>query len=365
MPTYVRDNGVWRDVGGGGGTQGIQGIQGVRGVQGTTGPVASGYLNCIINGGMEVDQRYNGSSVSLNNAAGYIVDRWVCSASGTGAATAQRVVDAPVGFINSLKYTTTTTTLPSIGQLYYISQSIEGYNIINFAYGTASPKTVTLSFWVKSSLSGTFGGSLRNQTATPAFRSYIFNYTINSANTWEYKTVTATGDTGQVPALDTSSGFTVFFNLGSDTTYVNTTLNSWISGNYVGSNFDTRIIGTLGATFQVTGVQLEVNNTASSFERPPASLVTNMCQRYFYAINQSQTYQWYGDFAGRGLPIWMTFPSPMRAAPTTTSTYSGGVNTSGAGTIATTVNTFYAYIGTAAAGGAQVTLNIGTFYAEL
>ena len=226
-----------------------------------SGPI-SGTRNRIINGAMEFDQRNAGASVTVNNASTYIVDRWAAqtlnSASGTGIASLQQVTDAPSGLKSSLKCTVTTAKAsPAVGDAFAIYQLIEGQNIIDFAYGTSAAKTVTFSFWVKSSLTGTFSGALRAYNAT-TYRSYTFNYTINSANTWEYKTITATGDTGQVPSLDNTQGFAILFDLGNGSTYQTSTLNQWQTGNYYKSTGSVSVISTLNATFQVTGVQLEV-----------------------------------------------------------------------------------------------------------
>jgi hypothetical protein len=253
---------------------------------------------------MEIDQRNAGGSVTLNNTNLYTVDRWQAAAiggSGTGTATAQRVADAPAGFVYSLKYTVTNAKTPAASDNFWIYQPVEGQNIIDFAFGTASAKTITLSFWVKSSLTGTFSGFLRAQTAVPLYRSYVFNYTINSTNTWQYVTVTAAGDTGQVPALDNTCGISVLFDLGSGSNYQTSTLNSWQTGNYYRSTSSTNLISTNGATFQVTGVQLELGSTATPFERRSIGQELAFCQRYYETnyqpgytpgYNFNETYAW-------------------------------------------------------------------------
>jgi hypothetical protein len=149
-------------------------------------------FNRIINGAMTIDQRNAGASVTvtLDGSTGYAADRYFSSEIGDGAFTLQQVTDAPAGFANSLKMTVTT---PQTGTLNAgIAQSIEGLNISDLGWGTVNAKTVTLSFWVKSSVTGSMGGAIQNSAQD---RSYPFNYTINTANTWEYKTITIAGDT--------------------------------------------------------------------------------------------------------------------------------------------------------------------------
>lgn len=286
------------------------------------GNAISGTRNKLINSAMEIDQRNAGASVTLNNISGFAVDRWVSAASGgsgTGTATIQRIADAPVGFSSSLKYTVTNAKTPTGGDGFYITQAIEGQNIIDFVYGTASAKTVTLSFWVKSSLTGTFGGSLRQQTVASVFRSYVFNYTINSTNTWEYKTVTASGDTEQVPAQNNTTGITVFFDLGSGSQFQTSTLNSWISGNFVRSTSSTNLISTNGSTFQITGVQLELGSVATPFERRFIGEELQRCQRYYQSSN------FMVNNSG-GVYTNYFFKVSMRATPAVTSS-SGGLGT--------------------------------------
>jgi hypothetical protein len=248
------------------------------------GGAISGARNKLINSAMEIDQRNAGLSLSLNNIGLYSCDRWLVSAfggAGTGTATVQRVADAPSGFVYSLKYTVTNAKTPVGSDQFYITQLIEGQNIIDFQYGTASAKPVTLSFWVKSSLNGTFSGCVRANDATVTYRSYVFNYTITSTNTWQYITVTAPGDTAAVPQYNNSTGYTVLFDLGTGSTFQTSTLNSWVTGNYIRSTTSTNLISTIGATFQVTGVQLESGSVATPFERRLYGHELALCQRYY------------------------------------------------------------------------------------
>ncbi len=157
------------------------------------GAVASGYTmkNRIINGDMQISQR--GTSFTVDGAQIYSLDRWQVEDATDGVFTVTQSSDAPDGFINSLLVTVTTADA-SIGasQLALVRQRIEGLNATDLAWGTANAKTVTLSFWVRSSLTGTFGGTILNSAAN---RSYPYTYTISSANTWEKKSITIAGDT--------------------------------------------------------------------------------------------------------------------------------------------------------------------------
>ena len=248
------------------------------------GNAISGNRNRIINGDMRIDQRNSGASVAINNSASYIVDRWssnTTGGAGTGTATVQRVADAPVGFSSSLRYTVTNAKTPAAGDVFLIQQLIEGQNIIDFAYGTESPKTVTLSFWVKSSLTGTFSGSLQSLNSISTYRTYLFNYTVNSTNTWQYVTVTAPGDTVQVPTQNNTVGYQINFDLGTGSTFRTSTLNSWVTGNFVASSSALNLISTNGATFQLTGVQLEAGSVATPFERRSYGAELALCQRYY------------------------------------------------------------------------------------
>ena len=163
------------------------------------------FTNRIINGDMRIDQRNAGASASLSGlSVTYTLDRWAVRSDTEGVASVQRSTTAPAGFSNSLLYTVTTadTSLGSTQQ-YAIQQRVEGFNVADFGWGTANAQTITLSFWVRSSLTGTFGGAISNSAVN---RSYPFTYTINTANTFEYKTVTITGDTSGTWLTDNGIG---------------------------------------------------------------------------------------------------------------------------------------------------------------
>jgi hypothetical protein len=235
------------------------------------------FRNLIINGDMRIDQRNAGSAVtSATNV--YLTDRWQLQINGTtNTPSFQQVTDAPTGFQYSLKATSNgSETLPTNGAV-TPRQRIEGFNSAHLLYGTSNAKTVTISFWVKSSLTGTWTISISNSSFN---RSYIAEYTINSANTWEYKTVTITGDTAGTWNTDNTTGLIVQFPVDTDT-ILDATPNAWLAGNYRTTSGSNRLLGTSGATWQVTGVQLEVGSTATDFENLPYDVSLARCQRYY------------------------------------------------------------------------------------
>jgi hypothetical protein len=246
-----------------------------------------GLKNRIINGDMVIDQRNNGASVTPT-ANQYITDRWQVDLSQASKFTAQQSTTAPTGFSNSLLITSSSAYSVGSGDYFYIRQKIEGFNVADLAWGTANARTVTLSFWVRSSLTGTFGGSLRNSAVN---RSYPFSYTISSANTWTQISVTIAGDTtGTWIGSTNGIGIDVAFNLGTGTTYSGTA-GSWAATNYVSVTGATSVVGTNGATFYVTGVQLERNTTATPFEWIPYGTELALCQRYLPACISSSGFE--------------------------------------------------------------------------
>ena len=234
--------------------------------QASTG-VSQGFKNRIINGAMTISQRNGTSSVNNSNNT-YTLDRWVMITDLDNKFSVQQDaggVTPPAGFIDYLGVTSTAATSVGSSGFYIISQKIEGFNTADLNWGSANAKTVTLSFWVRSSLTGTFGGSFRNSDNT---RSYPFSYTISAANTWEYKTVTVAGDTTGTWLTNNGIGISILFGLGVGTTF-SSTAGAWAAGNFGSSTGATSVVGTNGATFYITGVQLEVGSTATSFDYRP------------------------------------------------------------------------------------------------
>jgi len=232
-------------------------------LQGATQGGIYGFKNRIINGAMVIDQRNAGAVVTAGSVGEFPIDRWFANENTDGVMTAEQVEDAPTGFINSVKLITTTadTNLTTVQSAQFM-QNIEGLNVYDLGFGSASAKTVTLSFWVKSSLTGLMGGSLRNDAAN---RSYPFSYTISVADTWEYKTVTIDGDTSGTWLTNNNIGIRLVFSLGSGPSRLGTA-GAWNANNNVGPTGEVPVIGTLNATWFLTGCQLEVGTQATSFE---------------------------------------------------------------------------------------------------
>jgi hypothetical protein len=283
-----------------------------------------GFKNRIINGAMVIDQRNAGASVTPTDGQ-YSLDRYLFGVSQTSKLTAQQnagSVTPPVGFSNYLGVTSSSAYSITSTDFFDIQQRIEGFNTSDLAWGTANAQTVTLSFWVRSSLTGTFGGCIRNSAQN---YSYVFSYSISSANTWEQKSVTIAGPTSGTWIGGTNGvGMIVQFSLGMGSTLSNTA-GSWYSGNYRAPTGSVSVVGTNGATFYITGVQLEKGSTATSFDYRPYGTELALCQRYFYKrINSSGgvrqlagAFQVYG--VGSAFGTFFNFPVTMRATPTATS----------------------------------------------
>ncbi len=235
--------------------------------------------NRIINGDMRIDQRNAGAAVTASTA--YPVDRWITFEATSGAYSGQQVTDVPSGqgFVNSIKYTVTTAA-STLGATEYaaVVQKIEGYNVSDLMLGSANAKQFTVSFWVKSSLTGTFGFALQNSAQD---RAYATTYNISSANTWEYKTITITGDTSGTWATNNSTGLTCTWGLGVGSTYTVSANNTWESGLKFAAAGAVKLIETLNATFYITGVQLEAGSVATPFERRSYGQELALCQRYY------------------------------------------------------------------------------------
>ena len=236
--------------------------------------------NRIINGDMRIDQRNAGAAVTVSSS--YPVDRFFGQNinSNSAVVTAQQSTTVPTGFKNSVVVTVTTGGAVAASDRTFLSQLIEGYNVADLGFGTANASTVTLSFWVRSSVTGTFGGSLSNSAVN---RAYPFTYTINSANTYEYKSVTIAGDTSGTWVTDNGVGLRVYFGLGVGTNRQGTA-GVWGSADYRSATGATSIVTTTGATFYLTGVQLEAGSVATPFERRQYGQELALCQRYYENI---------------------------------------------------------------------------------
>ena len=272
---------------------------------------ALGVRNLIINGDMRIDQRNAGASVTPTDGL-YTVDRWLFRVSQASKLTAQQVTDAPTGFDYSLKVTSSSAYTVGVSDFFECEQRIEGNNVYQLGLGTSDAKTITISFWVKSSLTGTFGGSLANVGFN---RSYPFEYTISSANTWEKKTVTVALDTTGTWATDNTIGLRVQFGLGVGNNWAGTA-GSWIATGTWSATGATSVVGTSGATWQLTGVQVEVGDTATPFEHRPYDMEKQRCQRYYQIIR----YMYFGlaNSSTTNFRGMVTYLTELRANPTVT-----------------------------------------------
>jgi hypothetical protein len=274
-----------------------------------------GFRNRIINGDMRIDQRNAGASITLpDSTTTYTLDRWFAFENGSMVFSIQRSSTAPTSFTNSILITTTTGAAAGASERSQLCSRIEGFNVADLNWGTANAKTVTLSFWIRSSLTGQFGGSLQNVNAD---RSYPFSFTISAANTFEYKTITISGDTTGTWATDNSTGIQLNFDLGMGSSLLGTA-GAWVAADYRGATGDTKLSGTTGATMYITGVQLEVGSVATPFERRDYGTELILCQRYYYKKTGAlfQTFgMGYADSTTVAL-IQIYHPIEMRAAPT-------------------------------------------------
>lgn len=248
-------------------------------------PQPYNFKNRIINGAMVINQRGSTTYTLGTNTGGYTLDRWEYNAfTNTGAYTVTQSSTVPNGnFTNSTLLTVTATVSPTSTDYYFYQTKIEGYNMSDFGWGTSDAQTITISFWVRSSVTGTYSFHLINASIN---LSYIATYTINSANTWQYVTLTVPGPT--TGTWNTTNGVGIYagFDLGAGSSR-QTTANTWSSGAsfYCGTSSTTQWISNSGATFYVTGVQIEKGVSATTFDYRSIGTELQLCQRYCYAIS--------------------------------------------------------------------------------
>jgi hypothetical protein len=282
-----------------------------------------GFRNRIINGDMRIDQRNNGASVTITNtgAITYTLDRWAAYGNIASKFSVQQnagSVTPPAGFNNYLGVTSLSAYSVLAADGFTLRQNIEGFNTADLGWGTANAKTVTVTFLVYSSLTGTFGGSLRNAAAN---RSYPFTYTVSAANTWEQKSVTVAGDTsGTWVGATNGTGITLLFGLGVGSTSSGTA-GAWAGANYESATGAVSVVGTSGATFYITGVQLEAGSVATPFERRPYGTELALCQRYCTKYGGSQSLEHIGQgnaISTTTVLFDVTLPTTMRSTPSIT-----------------------------------------------
>ena len=285
--------------------------------------------NFVINGAMTVAQR---STAAVTNVVSFsanikydAIDRWSYWASNASKFTVQQVTDAPPGFYNSLKITSSASTTHSAGDGYTISQRVEAQNLYQASLGTANAKNLVVSFWVKSTTTGTFSFYALGYGLA---QSFVQNFTINSAETWEYKTINIPGPTsGNYSNTPSDYGLEIGFTLGAGSNWDTSTLGSWQNTAFqISSTTAVNVLGVATRTLQITGVQLEIGDKATSFEHRSYSDDFVNCQRYYQTINNNPT-----PYSNQGLsaiPLWYSantyastrwaLPVVMRAPATTT-----------------------------------------------
>ena len=270
--------------------------------------------NLIANGNFQIDQRNAGGSITTSAGNNFPVDRWLLYDNAGSDFTSEQDTDAPAGHDFSLLVTSAAATSPGANDYYFVCQRIEGNNVAHLNFGSSDAQKVTISFYVKSSLTGTFSGALGNASFN---RAYPFTYSISSANTWEQKTVTIAGDTAGTWATNNTTGLQVLWDLGSGTNRVGTA-GAWVGSDHRGVSSSTQIVATSGATFRLAGVQVEVGSKATPFEHRSYGDELARCQRYYYRHNFTGNLNggsggYYTAAAGR---VWTQFPVTMRTSPT-------------------------------------------------
>ena len=305
----------------------------------TTGQI--GMKNRIINGAMVIDQRNAGASVTVPaTTVTYTLDRWAAYGTQASKFTVQQnagSVTPPTGFSNYLGVTSSSAYSIGATDAFWIRQPVEGFNIADLNWGTANAKTVTLSFWVYSSLTGTFGGSISN-----GIYSYPFSYSIPAANTWTQISVTLVGAPAGTWPTNNTAGLYVIFSLGTGSTYSGTA-GSWAAANYTSATGATSVVGTSGATFYITGVQLELGSQATTFDFRSYTIELANCQRYCYALTAATGGTYAGIYVATSSNTgnWTVyFPVQSRVAPTGVTTIgnwyfnNGGPGGAGIGSLA-------------------------------
>ena len=282
--------------------------------------VSAGRKNMVINGDMRISQRV-GTTATTTGSGTFVIDRYRWEKNNSGSTTCQQVTDAPPGFNNSMKLTVTSTdTSIASGDYHYSRHIIEGNNINHLNWGSSNAKTVTLSFWVKSSVTGDHGGSVWNNDFT---RSFAFNYAINVADTWEHKSITVPGCPNGTWETGTARGINIGFIQMSGSTYTGTP-NQWISAAVadIAPTTHVNLLATNGATWYITGIQLEVGRNATDFEHRSYGEELSLCQRY-YQVHDGEHFQVVSPSTGSAADFYtnLAYWVPMNHTPDVTQSY--------------------------------------------
>jgi hypothetical protein len=286
----------------------------------TTAATGFGFKNRIINGAMVIDQRNAGAAITPSaNGPAFTVDRWSYYNDQVSKLTYQQnygTVTPPAGFKNYLGVYVASAATVGASDEFDLFQRIEGFNTADLGFGAAGASTITLSFWVRSTLTGTFGGVLANSANS---RIYPFTYTISASNTWEQKSVTIAGDTsGTWVGATNGIGLTVLFSMGAGSTRLGTA-GAWASTLYTGATGQVNLVATAGANWMITGVQLEKGSTATSFDYRPYGTELALCMRYYENIQVSQNYYLHNT-SSPTMNCTFFFKQDKRTTPTITST---------------------------------------------
>jgi hypothetical protein len=326
----------------------------------TLGGSGAAIKNRIINGAMVIDQRNAGASVTQGTSDTYSLDRFLGYGNITSKFTMQQSSTAPAGFVNSVVITSSAATVVGSSDQYYFAQKIEGYNTADLGWGTANAKTVTLSFWARASVIGTYSVFLLNNGSA---YSYVANYTISVADTFEYKTITIVAPTVGTWLTTNGLGIYLGWDLGSGST-LNQTAGSWQAANKRATSGSTQLVATSGATLYLTGVQLEVGSTATSFDYRSIGTETSLCQRYYYKFKSTGSGVDYAlgyALSSTGFRDITAFPVTMRTVPSSleqTGTASDYSIRAPAGTVTCSAVPFY-YGGTANVALTEYTVSSG------
>jgi hypothetical protein len=275
----------------------------------------TGFKNKLINGDMTVAQRGTSfTGITVSNAQAFPADRFkVRNVDTVSVLSAAQLADAPAGFINSIRAQVTTINATP-NQETFIEQIIEGTNCEGLAYGTASAQPVTLSFWVKTSIAGIYNVWMYSDSAVKSIGS---SFTVTSANTWQFVSLTFVGDTAVALSSSNGPGINVRWYLDVPNSAVGPLNSTWSSSNtnrmVSGS---VRFTSTLNATYQITGTQFEVGSTATAFDYRPYTTEVQLCQRYFQ--NSATRYEYVVGVTGSVCATIVSLPVTMRTAPTVT-----------------------------------------------
>lgn len=277
--------------------------------------VPSGRRNLIINGAMQVAQRATSTTFDSSNTGYLALDRFSFYTNTTAAFTVSQSTDTPDGFAKSMKLDCTTAdTSIAASHRAEFTTSLEGQNLQHFNFGSSSAKTLTISFWVKSSITGDYAVSLY-QGDEAGRRTQSQAYTVNVADTWEKKTITYSGDTSGQINDDNGAGLTIRFGLAVGSDYAGTVDNSW--GSYTSDN--TRLLAghvaniasSTSNNFYITGIQFEVSTVATDFEHRSYGEELQLCQRYFEYASERQIHAhpvWFYSATGASTRLYFVVP---------------------------------------------------------